>query len=124
MAIEKIPPEVETKLRKLRELQAVLEKLLRDKGVFEAALNEVNKLLEELEKYENDVELYKLLGTVFVRTTKEKLVEELKQRKESLELKLKKLEAMIKQTEKEVRDLEEEIRRLVAGGGGKPPAGS
>ncbi len=120
-SIEKIPPEAEAKIRKLRELQAALEKFLREKTVLQASLTELERVIGEVEALPDDAEVYKFLGTVLVRVEKKKLLEELKERKESTELKLKTLEEAIKNVESELKRLEDEVRRLLSGGAA--PAG-
>ncbi len=121
-SIEKVPPEVEARLRKLREIQASLDRMVRDRSVLLASLNEIDRVLKELQELGEDVEVYKNLGVVLVKTNKDQVIKELEEKKESLEVKLKGLNSAIEKLQEEAKRLEEEIRRLIAGGG-RPAAG-
>ena len=122
-SIEKIPPQVEAKIRKLRELQARLQDAIALKNSLLATINEIERVLEELKKYPDDAEVYKLVGSVLVKTGKEQVVKELEDRKEQLNIKLLSTEKMIEALKTEADKLEEEVRGLLAGGGAPPAAG-
>ncbi len=122
-SIEKIPPQVEAKIRKLREVQARLQEAMALKNSLLATINELERVLEELKKYPDDAEVYKLVGSVLVKASKEQVVKELEDRKEQLNLKLMSTEKMIEALKTEADKLEEEVRRLLAGGGAPPAAG-
>ena len=123
-AIEKVPPQVEAKYRKFVQARELLARVAQEKALLEASLTDIDKLLEELEKVGDDTELYRMKGMVLVKTTKEALVKELKEKKESLELKLMALRKQEESLQKEVERLGKELAQMLGGAGGAPVGGA
>lgn len=92
MAEEK--EETKQKISQLQLLEQNLQNFLLQKQQFQAQLMEIESALSELEKTDT---AYKIVGNIMVSSKKEKLQEDLKAKKEMLELRVKTLE---KQEEK------------------------
>ncbi|MEM4024459.1 MAG: prefoldin subunit, partial [Metallosphaera sp.] len=58
---ERIPPELQTQLLKLQQLQNQLERLTYEKSVIEGELREVNEVLKELTNIPQDAPVYKIV---------------------------------------------------------------
>ncbi len=112
---ERIPPEIQQYALKAQKIQNQLAQVVTEKSTVEAELREINIVLSTLEKLSDDVELYKSIGHLLIRTRKEDVVKELNERKEILELRLKaiqKQESILRQQLSEVqRKLNELLTR-------------
>jgi prefoldin beta subunit len=115
--VERLPPEVENKYTKYLKLRESLATVLREKSVVEASIAEIESVLKALEAVSDDAEIYKAMGYVMVRTSKEDVKKELERRKEDLEIKLKVLGEQEKALRSELEKLESELRRLLGGAG-------
>jgi prefoldin beta subunit len=121
--VEKVSREVEAKYAKYLKLREMLDKIVQEKVVVMKTLDEIDALLEDIKGLSDDTELYKLNGYVLVKTTKESLVKELEEKKETLETKYKALESQEKKLADDVNRLAEEIKSLLERGKGAAPVG-
>ncbi len=119
--VEKVPADVEAKYNKYVQLRETLTALSQERMMLEGTLAEIDSMIEKLKELPDDVELYKMLGNVLVRASKESLLKELESRKEDLEIRLKAIKSQEDTLKKELDRLAEELKRLL-GGGGKPSA--
>ena len=106
---EQIPPELQNRIMHLQQLQNQLNMIRLQKQSVELELREVERVLRELQSIPANEILYKSLGHILVKTTKEKIEKELNERKEILELRLETLKRQEKHIETQFND----IRRRV-----------
>ena len=100
----------ETKLaiQEIQILEQNFEQLLQQKHLFNMEISETDLALKEIEKSDGDV--FKLVGgQVIIKTTKEKLSQDLKHKKNMLELRMKSIDKQ----EKEFSDRIEELRQRI-----------
>lgn len=110
---EKIPPEVQTQLIKLQQLQKQLDNLTYERSVIDSELREINKILEELSKLSADTSVYKMVGNILVKKDKTAIEQELNDRKEILELRSRtylKQESLLR---KQFEDLQKNVNDLL-----------
>ena len=81
--------ETEEKVRQLQMFEQNMQNILSQKQNIQGQTLEVDNALEELKNAEGKV--YKIVGTVMIDSTKERLEKDLNERKEVLELRLKSL---------------------------------
>lgn len=115
--VERLPPEVQAKLEKLVQARNNLASVLQQKSNYEALLKEVEETLSVVENLPEGAVLYKMVGGVLVKVSKEAILEELKEKKTATEVRLKKLEAFEKKFREEVERLEKEIQAMMSGVG-------
>ncbi len=108
---EKIPPELESKLIRLQELQEQLRLLTIRRQQLELQLREIEHTLEQVEKLESNVEIYKTTGYIMFKVSKDRILEELKDRKETLELRIKVLRKQENSVRKQFEDLRKDISK-------------
>jgi len=104
-------------LAQYQQQQELYQNLVQQRTVYEAELKELKRVLEELEKLPDDVELYKNVGHVLYKAKKEEVVSEIKNRIDLIEIKLaglKKQEELIKN---ELEKLREQLQKALSGGG-------
>ncbi len=94
----------------IKELQAVeqnMQSILMQKQAFQLELSEVENAITELGKTSEEV--YKIVGNIMVKYSKESLNKELKQKKDLIALRLKSLDSQ----EKDLESTSENLRKKV-----------
>ncbi|HDD31129.1 MAG TPA: prefoldin subunit beta, partial [Thermococcus litoralis] len=82
--MQNIPPQVQALLGQLESYQQQLQLVVQQKQKIQVELNDAKKALEEIEKVKEETPIYKTVGTLIVRATKAKALEELKEKVETL----------------------------------------
>lgn len=121
--VERIPPEVEAKYSKYVKLRDTLAAVTQERVTIESAISEIDDVLEKINKLSSDVELYKLVGYVMVKSSRDEIIAELRNRREELELRLKAIKSQEEYLKKEVDRLAGELRTLLGGAGGAGAGG-
>jgi len=125
-----LPPEIQNQTNRVKQLEEQLKLVIARRQQVKAELLDVESALTELEKINPDAVVYKSIGNILVKASRDELISELKERKETLELQemtLGKQEAtMRKQWEQAVNDLNALLIKygLVKGGGTTAGSGS
>ncbi len=99
--------ETEEKIKQLQVMEYNLQNFLAQKQTFQSQLLEIENALKELE--ENKEECYKLVGGVLFKEKKEKLIKELKYKKEVIELRIKTLEKQEDKIRSDVNKTQKEV---------------
>ena len=99
----------------MQQLQQTLNVIIVERQRLEAELIEVKDALEELQKSPDDVMVYKAVGPILVQSDKQKLVEELNEKKELTETRLKLLEKQEQRTRSQLESLQKELQQALSG---------
>ena len=101
-----IPQEMQEKVRQLQMLEQALQQLLMQKQTFQLQLMETESALKEIQGTQ---EAYKIVGNIMVLTKKEDLEKELKEKKETTELRISSLEKQETRTREKASALQKEV---------------
>ncbi len=110
--MKELPKELQHTLAQFQQVQQQAEAIATQRLQLEVQLKDVEKALEEVEKLPEDGEVYKVVGNLLVKSEKGKVEAELRDRKETLELRVKTLK---KQEEKVATRLKELQQKIQAG---------
>ncbi|NJE01175.1 MULTISPECIES: prefoldin subunit beta [unclassified Thermococcus] len=116
--MQNIPPQVQAMLGQLESYQQQLQLVIQQKQKVQLELTEAKKALEEIEKVDDGATIYKTVGTLIVKTEKGKAVEELKEKVETLEVRLNALERQEKKLNEKLKELTAQIQSAL-----RPTAG-
>jgi len=116
--MQNIPPQVQAMLGQLESYQQQLQLVIQQKQKVQLELTEAKKALEELENVEDGTVIYKTVGTLIVKTDKEKALAELKEKVETLEVRLNALERQEKKLNEKLKELTAKIQSAL-----RPTAG-
>jgi prefoldin beta subunit len=95
-------------IQEIQMLEQNFEQLMQQKHLFNMESSETDLAMKEVEKSEGDV--FKLVGgQVVIKTSKEKLIVDLKHKKDIIELRMKSIEGQ----EKEFSDRMEQLRKEI-----------
>jgi len=116
--MQNIPPQVQALLGQLESYQQQLQLVIQQKQKVQVDLNDAKKALEEVEKVGENIPIYKTVGTLIVKTSKDKAVEELKEKIETLEVRLNALTRQEQKLNEKIKELTQKIQSML-----RPTAG-
>jgi prefoldin beta subunit len=120
---ERVPPEVEAKYTKYVKLRDTLSAITQERVTLEGAISEIDDVLDKVSRLSADADLYRLVGYVMVKSSRDEVVAELRGRREELELRLKAVKSQEEYLRREVDRLASELRTLLGGSGGAGAGG-
>lgn len=94
--MNEVPPIVQNLVAQLQQLQQQLQTVISQRVSLEGLLRETEQAIEELEKIQSDF-VFKSVGSILVKDARENVLKELKDKKETYEIRIKTLQ---KQEEK------------------------
>jgi prefoldin beta subunit len=94
--------------KELNILEHNLQHLLMQRQAIESQLAEINNALSEVSKSNDDV--YNVVGSVMLKTSKEKITHDLEARKKMIDIRLSSVDKQEKLIEFKVKELQKEIR--------------
>jgi len=101
-------------------LQQKLEIIITQRTQSELQLKETEQAIGELEKIEEGNDVYKMVGTLLIKTQPEKVKEELQDRKETLELRVKTLKRQEERSRKQLEEMRAKIQEMLQQRGLRP----
>ncbi len=110
---QRLPPDLENKLVEAQRLQEQLNRVVQERVALESEKSEIERVLKLLEEV-GENEVYKSVGGILVKVPKEKVVNELKDRLEIIDLRLEKLKKQESELRKRLEQLLREIREAQA----------
>jgi prefoldin beta subunit len=114
-----LPPQVQEQLVRLQQLQQTLQSVVTQKQQLELELSETDKALVELEKLTDETPVYKSVGSILVKSNRQNLMAELKERKELLTTRVTVLGKQEERTRERLKEVQEKLQERLQGP--KPP---
>lgn len=93
----------EEKQRELLILQQQYQNVIVEIETLKLRDREIEEVLEEMQKYEKN-DAYKLVGNILIKKSKEEIINELKDEKELIDLRLKNLEKQKQKLEEKLKE--------------------
>jgi len=109
--MKKIDQETQEKIQQLQIFEQSLQNLLLQKQAFQIELSETENALKEVEKTKDDI--YKLIGQVMIKASKQETEKEFKQKKDILNLRVKSIDKQETQIRGELEKLREEVMKKI-----------
>ena len=104
--------ETQEKIQELQLLEQNTQSFMMQKQQFQVQLMEVESALKEVSKGK---ESYKIIGNIMVKSEKEKLEEDLEQKKEMFGLRIKNIEKQEERLKEKAVKLQEEVMKEMKG---------
>ncbi len=115
-----LPPQIQNQLAQLQQLQQQAQAVMTQKNQIEGLIRETDAALKELEKSSDDSVIYKNVGELMFKADKTKLTEELKERKDMMDLRLKTMAKQEERIQSRFTQLQEQLKQSL---GQVPPKG-
>lgn len=106
-----IDKETQQKIQELQMYEQNFQNLLVQKQAFQIEFSEVENALDEISKSQEDV--FKMVGQIMIKTSKDKIEKELKHKKELLSLRLKSIEKQESEFTKGIEELKEDVMKKI-----------
>ncbi|HIP74675.1 MAG TPA: prefoldin subunit beta [Thermococcus paralvinellae] len=116
--MQNVPPQVQALLGQLESYQQQLQLVIQQKQKVQVELNDAKRALEEIERVEENTPIYKTVGTLMVKISKAKAVKELKEKIETLEVRLNALNRQEQKLNENIKELTQKIQSML-----RPTAG-
>ena len=110
-----LPPQVQEQLVRLQQLQQTLQSVVSQKQQLELELSETDKALTELEKSTDETPVYKSVGSILVKSNRQGLLTELKERKELLTTRVTVLGKQEERTRERLKESQEKLQERLQG---------
>jgi len=110
-----IPPQMQNLLAQLQQLKAQMEALGRQKMQVEALLRDAENALAELEKVDENALIYKNVGELMIKASKDEVKEDLAEKKETYGLRQKTLERQEERGQKRYQQLQQQLQEALGG---------
>ncbi len=107
--IEELPVETQHKLLRLQDLQERLKVITIRKSQYESELHEVQETIAELSNISDETPVYKSTGYVLVRVSRGKILNELNDKKDTLELHIKTLTRQESVARAQIQELQKDL---------------
>ena len=108
-----LPPQIKNQLAQLQQIQQQAQAIAVQKNQVEINLKETELALEELEKLETDAVIYRAIGDLLIKSERDKTKESLKERKDTLDLRLQTLARQEERTQKRFQQLQEQLKQAI-----------
>jgi prefoldin beta subunit len=109
--ISQLPPKVQERLLQLQQLQRNLQTILAQKQQVELELTETEQALAELGNLAKNAIIYKSIGSLLVKSQKNKVETELKERKELLDTRTEVLGKQAERLRSQLNQLQTKLKR-------------
>ena len=110
---QELPPQVKNQLAQMQQIQQQAQAIITQKNQVEISLKETELALEELEKLDTDAVVYRAIGDLLIKTEREKTKEFLKEKKDTLDLRLQTLARQEERAQKRFQQLQEQLKQAI-----------
>ena len=110
-----LPPQLQEQLVRLQQLQQTLQSVATQRQQVELELSETDKALAELEKSTDDTPVYKTVGSILVKSNRQTLLTELKERKELMTTRVTVLGKQEDRTRERLKEIQEKLQERLKG---------
>jgi len=108
-----LPPQIKNQLAQLQQIQQQAQAIAVQKNQVEITLKETDLALEELEKVNADAVVYRAIGDLLIRTERDKTKESLKEKKDTLDLRMQTLARQEERAQKRFQQLQEQLKQAI-----------
>ncbi|WP_292467701.1 prefoldin subunit beta [Methanolobus sp.] len=106
-----IPPQIQNQLAQLQQVQQQAQSLAMQKSQMESMQKESEMALEELNKVPEDAVIYRTVGELQIKSSKEAAVSKLNEKVETLSLRLQSISRQEERISKRFTQLQEQIEQ-------------
>ncbi len=119
--MDNIPPKVQNQIAQFQQLTQQIQMVTTQKIQLEAQARELDKTVQELEKSPEDSAVFKNVGSLLIQVKdRPALMTELKEQKETTEVRVKTLDRQDKHLRERHQSLQSQITQALQGGPAKP----
>ncbi len=110
---QELPPQIKNQLAQMQQIQQQAQAIIAQKNQVEITLKETELALEELDKLDPDAVVYRAMGDLLIKTERDKTKESLKEKKDTLDLRLQTLARQEERAQKRFQQLQEQLKQAM-----------
>lgn len=111
--MSELPPAVQNMVAQLQQLQQQLQVIINQRIQLEGLLKETEQAIAEIEKKVEDAPMYKAVGNILVKDTKENILKELKEKKETYEIRIKTLQRQEERLRERFAETQKKLQEML-----------
>ncbi|MFH1521894.1 MAG: prefoldin subunit [archaeon] len=112
--LENLDEETQRQIQELQMMEQTFQQLLMQKNAFSMESNETDLIIREVEKTEGEVSRI-VGGQVIIKATKETILEDMKKKKELIDVRMKTINEQEQEFSKKIESIREEIMKKIQG---------
>lgn len=105
-----LPPQIQEQLARLQQLQQTLQAVSSQKQQLEIEASETDRALAELDKLDDAAVVYKSIGSLLLKSNRQTLITELKERKDLLGTRITVLGRQEERTKERMKELQTKLQ--------------
>ncbi len=105
-----ISPQLQEQVARLQQLQQTLQVVITQKQQMELELTDTERALSELEKLTDDAVIYKSIGTLLVKSNRQEVIKELKERKDLINTRITVLAKQEERAREKLKELQQKLQ--------------
>ncbi|RUM33662.1 MAG: prefoldin subunit beta [Archaeoglobus sp.] len=109
-----LPPQVQNMVAQMQQVQQQLQAVIAQRIQVEGLLKETNDALEEVKKIADDDPVFKVVGNVLVKSSKEDVVKELEERKETYEVRINTLKRQEDRLKDRLAEIQKKLQSILS----------
>ena len=114
MADEEMSKQLQDQINRLQQMRIQLQMIMQQRQQIEIRLKEIEEALTEIEKTDEKTPIYKSVGAILLKTKgKNEIKKELKENKESLELRKNTLDKQEGRTKEKLNELQSKVQNAL-----------
>ncbi|HJJ55491.1 MAG TPA: prefoldin subunit beta [Methanocorpusculum sp.] len=115
----KIPTQIQQQVAMFQQVQQQLQQVSSQKLQYEMTLRETKRALEELNSVSEDTIVYSSVGSILIQKKKDAVISDLKEKIDSIELRVGSLEKQEKTMADKANMLQKQVKDAIANSSGK-----
>ncbi|MDR7664498.1 prefoldin subunit beta [Methanosarcina sp. Z-7115] len=108
-----LPPQIQNQIAQLQQIQQQIQAMTMQKSQIEAMQKESKMALDELERLTDDSVIYRSVGELVIKTSKVESISKLKDREETLSLRLQSISRQEERLTSRFKQLQEQIQQAL-----------
>ena len=108
-----LPPQVQNLIAQLQQIQQQLQAVVAQKMQVEAMLKETEEALQEVQNSPEDAPIFKVAGSVLVKISKEKVLKELEEKKDTYDVRIKTLQRQEERLKERLTELQKKVQSML-----------
>lgn len=111
--MEEMSPQIQHQIAQFQAVQQQAQQITSQKMQMELQLKEVERAIEELKKLKKGAEVYKSIGSLLIKKEKGPINVELKEKKETLELRVKSFQKQEAKVQSKLTEMQNKIQEII-----------
>jgi prefoldin beta subunit len=109
---ELLPPWIREQVSRLQQIQQNLQAIMMKKHQIEQETSEIERVIEEIKKMDEDNKVYKNYNTLWIKSNRENILRELKEKRDILNIRMEVVEKQEKRVSDNLKEVENKIIKM------------